>query len=128
MYRRVKKRFDVNVENEYERVVETFDLEKTITKILGLLVTSDRDDLLYYRGSQKIEINRHEIFPEDYQSKLLFSGINVPPDNRYYTFEGGLEPGNGKVTFEYKDSHSEQAYFTSYRVSLYLDCEIVDLV
>ena len=32
---------------------KTFELDKNIATVTGLLFTSDKDDLLYYRGSQK---------------------------------------------------------------------------
>ncbi len=35
-----------------------------------------------------------------------------------------LEPGNGSVKVDYKDSNTNIIDFSLYRVSLYLDCEI----
>ncbi|MBS1636486.1 MAG: hypothetical protein JST26_11275 [Bacteroidetes bacterium] len=104
---------------------DTFELEKNIVKVHGVLVTSDKDDLLYYRGTQKIEINKEEFFPDNYESKLLMSGINVTPKQRYYDI-GGVAPGNGRVQLTYKDLDDGRTVFTPYRVSLYLDCEMED--
>ncbi|HEX7412699.1 MAG TPA: hypothetical protein VF411_01545, partial [Bacteroidia bacterium] len=70
--------------------------DKNIVKVNGLLVTSDKDDILFYRGTQKIEINMEEYFPGNYESKLLMSGINVGLRQRYYDL-GGVAPGNGLV-------------------------------
>lgn len=120
---RVKKRYDLEITQENTVHAKTFELDKNIVKVHGLLLESNRDDLLFYRGFCKIEINRQEIFPEDYAAKLLMSGINVSPNDRYYKL-GGLEPGNGQVRVEYKDNTHVQLSFASYRVSLYLDCEI----
>ena len=103
-------------------VTQTFDVDKTIAFIKGLAITSDKDDLLFYRGSQKIEINKEEIFPEGYESKLLMTGINVSPNERY-TDVGKLPPGNGKITMSYKDTDDGRSQFTPYRVTLYLHCE-----
>jgi hypothetical protein len=125
MSKRIKKRFDLNITAAVGPVSQTFDLEKTVIGIYGVLFTSDREDLLYYRGSQRLEINREEIFPEDYESKLLMSGINVSPNDRYYNLNG-FPPGNGKVKVDYKDNLSSQAEFVPYRVSIYLDCEIIE--
>ena len=125
MCKRIKKRFDVDITTANAIHAKTFELDKNITAIYGLLMASGRDDLMYYRGSQKIEINREEIFPENYESKLLMSGINVSPNDRYYKLDG-KPPGNGKVTVEYKDTDTPTAPFFAYRVSLYLDCEISD--
>lgn len=123
MGKRIKKRFDIDVASANATFSKTFELDKSIIAIHGLLFTSDRDDLMYYRGSQKIEINREEIFPEQYESKLLMTGVNVSPNERYYKL-GGLVPGNGKVKVDYKDTNDDRLPFAAYRVSLYLDCEI----
>ena len=123
MITRVKKRYDLEVNEENAVHSKTFELDKNIVKVHGLLLESGRDDQLYYRGTCKIELNRAEIFPEGYACKLLMSGINVSPNERYYEL-GGLEPGNGKVQVTFKDNESATVSFESYRVSLYLDCEI----
>ncbi len=36
---------------------------KILLKCMVFLFESDRDDLLFYRGTCKVEINRQEIFP-----------------------------------------------------------------
>lgn len=122
MYTKVKIRFDIPVLTASGSYSQTFELDKTITKINGILFSSDRDDLLYYRGSQRVEINKEEIFPREYESKLLMSGINVSPNDRYYVL-GGLAPGNGHVKIDYTDTNYDGAPFVTYRVTLYLDCE-----
>jgi hypothetical protein len=123
MWKIVKKRFDIKITQPNTSVIDTFELDKSIVKINGLLITSDKDDLLYYRGTQKIEINKEEFFPDQYESKLLMSGINVAPKQRYYDL-GGVPPGNGLVKISYVDSDDGRTEFVPYRVSLYLDCEI----
>ena len=89
------------------------------------MVTSDKDDMLYYRGAQKIEINKEEYFPDNYESKLLMSGINVPPKQRYYDL-GNVNPGNGIIKVTYVDTQDDRTEFSPYRVSLYVDCEAED--
>lgn len=123
MLKTTKKRFDIKISQANSIVSNTFELDKNIVRIHGILVSSDKDDLLYYRGSQKIEINKEEYFPENYESKLLMSGINVSPKQRYYDL-GGASTGNGRVQITYKDSDDGRTVFTTYRVSLYLDCEL----
>ena len=125
MLKATKKRFDIKILVANSSVSDTFELDKNIVKVHGILVTSDKDDLLYYRGTQKIEINKEEFFPENYESKLLMSGINVAPKQRYYDL-GGVAPGNGLVKITYKDLDDGRTVFAPYRVSLYLDCEMED--
>ena len=125
MLKATKKRFDIKITTANSTVSNTFELDKNIMKVNGLLVTSDKDDLLYYRGTQKIEINKEEYFPDNYESKLLMSGINVAPKQRYYDL-GGVAPGNGLVKITYVDLDDGRTAFAPYRVSLYLDCEMED--
>lgn len=117
----IKKRFDISVTEPNIVFSKSFELDKNIISVKGILFTSDKDDLLYYRGSQKVEINKEEIFPENYESKLLLSGINVSPNNRYYDL-GSQPAGNGTIKVEYKDTDDTRAAFVPYRVSLYVEC------
>lgn len=123
MLKPIKKRFDIRITANNQSISKSFELDKNIVAINGLLLTSDKDDLLYYRGSQKIEINGEEYFPDQYESKLLMSGINVSPKQRYYDL-GGVSPGNGTIKLSYQDTEDGQALFLPYRVSLYVDCSI----
>lgn len=117
----VKKRFDLSVTEAGKTFSKTFELDKNIVYIKGILMSSDKDDLMYYRGSQKVEVNKEEVFPENYESKLLQSGINVSPNQRYYDL-ANMPAGVGIIKLEYKDTSDSRAAFEPYRVSLYLDC------
>jgi hypothetical protein len=123
MSKRVKKRFDLQVGAASSIVSQTFELDKTVEKVHGILFASDRDDLMYYRGSAKVEMNSDEIFAEGYETKLLMSGLNVSPNDRFYNL-GGIPPGNFKVKVDYKDTADARLAFAAYRVSIYLDVEI----
>lgn len=115
----VLKRYDLQVTVERGKVQATFNLDKDIKFINGLLMSTDREDLMYYRGSQKIEINGKEIFPEGYESKLLMSGLNITPKQRFYDM-GELPTGNGIIKLSFQDNDSLVAGFGPYRASLYL--------
>ena len=121
----VKKRFDINITEADKIFSKSFELDKTIAFVNGILFTSDKDDLIYYRGSQKVEINKQEVFPENYESKLLMTGINVSPNERFYDV-GDLPVGNGNVKVEYKDINDGRTSFEPYRISIYLKCELAD--
>lgn len=119
------KRFDIQITAARDSVNKTFELDKNVTAVKGVLVTSDKDDLLYYRGTQKIEINNAEFFPENYESKLLMTGINVAPKLRYYDI-GSVNPGNGIIKLSFTDNEDGRTHFEPYRVSLYVYCEMED--
>jgi hypothetical protein len=113
------KRFDFNVTTANETVSTEFELDKEARCVTGILLTSDQDDQLYYRGEQSIHFNGQEYFPDNYESKLLVSGINVRPNHRYYDV-GRVEVLNGKIKIVYKDSDNPNVAFNAYRVSLYV--------
>jgi hypothetical protein len=118
----IKKRYDLQISSPERIFSQTFELDKNIISIKGILLTSNKDDLLYYRGSQRIEINKFELFPENYESKLLMSGINLSPSLRYYDL-GTVPVGNGQLKVEFKDSLDSRTFFEPYRVTVYLSCE-----
>ena len=121
----VRKRFDIQITTANSSTTEIFEMEKSIVAYKGMLFTSNMDDMLYFRGSQRVEINKDEIFPDGYETKLLMSGINVTPNARYYNLEN-MKPGNGQVKIEFVDTDDGRTIFTPYRVSLYLDCIMDD--
>lgn len=118
----IKKRFDIIVKEARANVKEQFELDKNVTRITGILLTSDREDLLYHRGSQKIEINNEEIVPERYESKLLISGMNVSPNERFYKINN-TATGNRILKVDYTDADDGRSSFSIYRVSIYVECE-----
>jgi hypothetical protein len=114
------KRFDMQITDANKTYSADFDLDKDVRVITGLLLTSDQDDQLYYRGAQAISINGKEYFPDNYESKLLMSGINVRPNQRYYEI-GKYQVLNGKIKITYTDTDNpNNVSFSAYRVSLYV--------
>ncbi len=126
MIRNVFKRIILQVTQPNSTVSGTIELEKSIVAINGLAMISNRNDLLYYNGAQRIEINKVEVFPEDYDSQLLMSGLSVPPNLKYYKIKN-TDPGNGIVKIDYTDTSSNQtAIFQPYTVKLWMECDMED--
>lgn len=113
------KRFDLQVTAANQTYNMDFELDKEVRTVTGLLLTSDQDDQLYFRGAQAISLNGKEYFPDNYESKLLMSGINIRPNHRYYDV-GLIEVVNGKIKFSYTDRDNPNVAFSAYRVSLYV--------
>jgi hypothetical protein len=106
-------------------VNKKFDLDKNVKVVRGILLSSDRPIFLFYRGSQRIEISGDEIFPEDFESKILMSGLSVPPDQKYRTLGNGVVAGNGEVKIQYKDTYNPSApAIDPYKVIIVLQCEM----
>ncbi len=119
------KRFDIEVTAAKQAITKTFELDKNITVVNGVFVTSDRDELMYYRGTQGIEINKQECVPENCESKVLMFGINVGGKDRFRELNG-VAPGNGAVKVTYKDNDDGRTTFEPYRFSVYFICQAED--
>lgn len=114
----IKERFDLRITTENGTTKGEFELDHNANYLLGIGITSDQEEQMFYRGSQKIQINDKELFPENFETKLLMCGLNVPPDQRMITV-GEIETGNGKLEIWYKDSPSAHQEFEPYRVTIY---------
>lgn len=120
----IYKQFSFIVDNANSSYNRKFELDKNIKLVRGIQMSADKPSLLYYRGSQRIEISGDEVFPEDYESKLMMSGISVAPDQRWVDLGSGVQTGNGEVRILYKDSDNASASFTTYKVIVVLKCEL----
>lgn len=116
------KRYELKVSEPNKVFSKSFELDKTFTTLKGIVISGDRRDLVYLRGSQRIEMNKEELFPEDYLSEMLMSGIEVPINQRFHEL-GSIETGNKILKVEYKDSDAAGAPFTPYTVFITVKCE-----
>ena len=122
--RLVDKIFTFLVDAEGQPVNKKFDLDKNVKVVHGIAISSDRPNLLFYRGSQRIELSGDELFPEDYESKMFMSGMAVAPDDKYKTLGNGVVAGNGELKIQFKDSENVNAPFAAYKVIITLLCEM----
>jgi hypothetical protein len=120
----IEKRYIIEVTKAGDPYSKKFDLDKNTRLVRGILVSSDNPKLVFFRGSQRIEISGDEIFPEDFESKILMSGLGVPPDQKYRSLGDGVIAGNGEVKVLYKDVENPNAPFTPYYVSFIFQCEL----
>lgn len=122
--RQVDKTYSILVETEGQQVNKTFILDKNVKVVVGMQIISDSPKHLFYRGSQRVEISGDEIFPEDFESKILMSGLAVAPDQKYRTLGDGVIAGNGEIKVQYKDSVNPNAIFAPYKVTFVFLCEM----
>jgi hypothetical protein len=123
----IKEWVDIQVTAANQSYKRSFEVDKHAKVIIGIAITATFDDQLYFRGSQRIAINDREFYPEDYESKMLMQGINVPANARIIDLGEEVHPGNRKVDFTYQDTDHPSATFQAYRVRLYvysrIECE-----
>ena len=65
-----------------------------------------------------MQVNDQELFPEDFESKLLMTGLGVSPNERMVKV-GLVESGNGLVEIWFKDEDHPAVKFVPYRVTFY---------
>jgi hypothetical protein len=118
------KWIDIAVTAQNKTFSVTYELDKTVAFIKGFQLTSDKDAILYSRGTIKIEVNKQEVVPEGYEAKQLYSSPNVAVNERFFIRGGRVPVGNGQVKFEYTDTQDSSVQFEPYRIRLYLDCVI----
>ena len=117
----VDKIYTFLVDAEGQPVSKKFDLDKNVKVVHGIVMSSDKPNLLFYRGSQRIELSGEELYPEDFESKMFMSGLAVPPDQKYKSL---VVAGNGELKIQFKDTHNPNAAFSAYKVIIGLLCEM----
>lgn len=120
----LKERFDIVIDAPNKVVKGEWELDRNASFLFGVLLTSDNEEQVYYRGSQKIQINDQELFPENFESKLLMSGLAVSPNHRMVKV-GDVKTGNKRVEVWFKDQDHPKATFTPYRITFYFFSKVV---
>jgi hypothetical protein len=115
------KQFDLLIDTELKTYSRTYQLDKSVVAITAITIVSNREDLLYYRGSIHLEINKEEIFSEGYSVKRIVCLPTVDPNFRALKI-GEIQAGNGQIKFEYTDSDDMRGFgFNPYTISLCVD-------
>ena len=122
----LKERFDIIVDAPNKTVKGEWELDRNADVLFGVAITSDNEEMVYYRGTQKMQVNDQELFPEEFESKLLMSGLGVSPNHRMVKI-GKVDTGNNRVEVWYTDQDHPKTRFIPYRVTFYffsdVDCK-----
>jgi hypothetical protein len=116
------KEYDITISADGETVKKTFEVDKSVKTVKGVMLLSNRPDLVFYRGSLRLEINKEEIFPEGYSASRLLSSPNVKPNDRIYAI-GEHEVSNGLIKIEYTDAADGRTVFAAHTVTLCVEGE-----
>ena len=119
------KDFDLPITAAGQTFNKTFELDKSVKTITHYTILSNREDLAYYRGSFRLEINKDEIAPEGYSVKKVMCWASVPADKRLKSI-GRRDTGNGQISFEYTDTNDGLTAFQPYVVSISVEGERED--
>lgn len=116
------KDFDVQITTAGQSVKKTFELDKSVKFITHYTILSNREDLVYYRGAFRLEINKDEIVPENYSTKKIMCWASVSANERLKSI-GQRSTGNGLINFEYVDTNDGLTTFQPYIVTLSVEGE-----
>lgn len=119
------KDFDVQVTAAGQTFKKTFELDKSVKAITHYTILSNREDLAYYRGSFRLDINKDEIAPEGYSVKKVMCWPSVSADTRLKSI-GRRTTGNGLISFDYTDTNDGLTAFQPYTVTLSVEGERED--
>lgn len=106
----------IDVTSANQKVRFWADTERHYSKVTGLMLSVPYSDI---RGSIELNINNSEIFPEDYEIKLLTTTENVAPDDRFYSVVS--EAKGSRVEGKLQDNGTSRTY--PYTALLYLRLE-----
>jgi len=98
----------------------TVNSDKLYKRISGLLITMPFDIPASDKSQCSIIINDNEIFPENFEVKLLVSDLAIPVNERFYGIEEQAEGSTVKIKF--KDGGAVGTVYP-YQASLYLKLE-----
>ena len=116
---RVSYTFQV-VQSQSSVIPNGWELPKQTKAVKGIQLSADYPDKLYYRGSQRIEIGGEELFPDNFDSRLLMSSLAVAPRERFFDL-GAVAPGDLSIKVRYKDvNHGKAAFVGGYKVIITL--------
>ena len=94
------------------------DTDRNYKRVTGLFVSMPTQ-LALTGSSLELSIADIEIFPEGFEAKLLSTGENVAPDDRFYTIES--EAKGNRIDGKFIDGGNAEKY--PYKAFLYLKHE-----
>lgn len=122
MKKQYSKTFNLEVTQANKTVKKTFEVDKSVVSIKAVGLQSNREELMYYRGSFRLEINKDEIISDETPAKKIYTLPTVDANNRSYRI-GNIATGNGLIQFDYTDTDDGRTVFTPYTVSLLIEGE-----
>jgi hypothetical protein len=93
--------------------------DRMYKKITGILMCFPFYAYFAQLSSMSLQINDREIFPEDFDVKLISYGYGVPPNEMFYLLD---EEAAGS-TIKAKDGGENMGFPTPYTANLYLRLE-----
>jgi hypothetical protein len=87
-------------------------------KIVGIAITSSDDDAIL-GATLQLTMRAIEIFPRDFEAKMLLCGQEVPPNQRFFIFNKAIDVDRSEITGTLVDGGAG-FYSAEYNVNIYL--------
>jgi len=124
LFKAGRRVFAVNITAKENGTVEPNDVFSKLdnhAKVVAVCLTSNQLAKVYYRGAVSLEVGGKEVFPKEFEAKMLLFELAVAPEERWITIDRDI---NGKVEIAYKDTDSPEAPFEQpYTLTMYFLCE-----
>jgi len=110
----------VTVPNDGAMVNINVNSDKLYKKISGLIITTPYQVPYLNMSTLSLQINDKEIFPDDFEVKLLTTDQSTPVNERFYQMD---EPADGStIKGKYKDGNTGNVNYP-HIVNIYLKLE-----
>jgi len=106
----------IEIPESEEKVRFSADTDRLYEQVTGIMISMPESDI---RASLELSINNTELFPEDYETKLLMTTENVAPDDRFYSVI--CEAKGSRIEGKLQDAGKSRSY--PYTALLYLRLE-----
>ena len=111
----------VNVPNAAEPVNINTTTDKMYKRITGILVSFPFYSYFYQRSTLSLQINDKEIFPEDFDVKLISYGVGVPTNELFFLLDE--EAAGSTIKGKFRDGGDTMGFPYPYTVNIYLRLE-----
>jgi hypothetical protein len=102
-----------------------FNTDKLYKKITGILITVPYLMSFLNKSTLVLSVNDQEIFPDEFEVKLITCDSYVPTNERFYKLEE--EADGSTVKGRFKDGGAMNGITYPYAVNLYLKLEVKNL-
>jgi len=89
--------------------------ERSITKVVGIAISGTNDEAID-KSLLDLYIGANEIFPRDFPAKLIRSGQEVAPNQRYFIFNRAIDVKSSEI----KGTYTNTVNGVEYQISIYL--------
>jgi len=111
------EKIEINVAGSGQKISFSHTTEIDHSRIIGIAQVFSNESALP-DSTLELDIDGQEVFPAGFESKLVYSGMEVPPDDRYFQYLD--RPVNQiKITGKFTDGGALSS-FAAYTANIYL--------